>query len=149
MSALRIILVLAFVSSVSMSALVNGPAAARFGAASSLEPVAAAPGDAGADLIGRRAPEWSFERWIGAAPLSLAGLRGKVVLLRWWTDGCPYCAATLPALERLREQRAHADPPVRRTLREASARAVHDPGSDAGARSGCGRELPRETRRSE
>src|SRR5207237_1204812 len=31
-------------------------------------------------------------------------VRGKVVLLRWWTEGCPLCATTLPALEKLRAE---------------------------------------------
>jgi len=55
----------------------------------------------GADLIGHPAPAWSFDRWVRGGPLSLASLRGKVVLVRWWTDGCPYCATTLPVLEQL------------------------------------------------
>ena len=62
----------------------------------------ASPSAPGAELIGRPAPAWSFERWIRTAPLSLDALRGKVVLIRWWTDGCHYCAATLPGLEALR-----------------------------------------------
>ncbi len=62
-------------------------------------PTSPAPG---AERVGRPAPEWSFDRWIRTPPLSLAGLRGKVVLVRWWTDGCHYCAATLPGLETLR-----------------------------------------------
>ena len=62
--------------------------------------------DSGAELVGRPAPAWSFTRWIGS-PRTLAGLRGKVVLLRWWTEGCHFCATTLPELEALR--RAHAD----------------------------------------
>ena len=77
------------------------------GAALSL--LAAAPTSArepGATLIGRPAPAWSFERWIRTAPLSLESLRGRVVLVRWWTDGCHYCAATLPAIEALRERHA-------------------------------------------
>ena len=61
--------------------------------------------DSGADMLDAPAPEWSFTRWIGP-PLLLARLRGRVVLLRWWTEGCQYCAATLPELERLRRQRA-------------------------------------------
>jgi thiol-disulfide isomerase/thioredoxin len=61
----------------------------------------------GAEMIGRRAPAWSFERWIRSPALTPQDLRGKVVLLRWWTDGCDYCAATLPGLEALR--RRHAD----------------------------------------
>ena len=62
--------------------------------------------ESGAELLGQPAPPWTFTRWIGP-PLSLEGLRGKVVLLRWWTEGCHFCAATLPELEALR--RAHAD----------------------------------------
>ena len=56
--------------------------------------------------VGEPAPAWSFERWTRGGPLSLEALRGKVVLVRWWTDGCHYCAATLPALETLRERHA-------------------------------------------
>lgn len=62
--------------------------------------------DSGAELLGQPAPPWTFTRWIGP-PLSLESLRGKVVLLRWWTEGCHFCAATLPELEALR--RAHAE----------------------------------------
>ena len=61
---------------------------------------------AGAEMIGRPAPAWSFERWIRTPPLSLESLRGRVVLVRWWTDGCHYCANTLPGLEALRERYA-------------------------------------------
>jgi peroxiredoxin len=60
----------------------------------------------GIDLIGRPAPAWSFDRWIASPSQSLADLRGKVVLLRWWTEDCSYCAATLPGLERLRARDA-------------------------------------------
>jgi len=59
--------------------------------------------DDGAELVGRRAPPWSFERWARGPARSLDDLRGKVVLVRWWTDGCMYCAATLPVIERLRK----------------------------------------------
>lgn len=61
--------------------------------------------DAGAALIGTPAPPLSFDRWVGSR--RPPDLRGKVVLVRWWTDGCPYCAATLPALEALRAR--HGD----------------------------------------
>jgi peroxiredoxin len=36
--------------------------------------------------------------WIGSEPLELSDLRGRVVLVRWWTEGCPFCAASAPAL---------------------------------------------------
>ena len=58
----------------------------------------------GAEMVGRRAPAWSFERWIRSPALTPQDLRGKVVLLRWWTDGCDYCTATLPGLEALRNR---------------------------------------------
>ena len=50
-------------------------------------------------LIGQPAPAWNLEQWINSKPLRLEDLRGKVVLVRWWTaPECPYCAATAPAL---------------------------------------------------
>lgn len=51
-----------------------------------------------ASLIGTMPPEWHAERWMSSPPLTLASLRGSVVLVRWWTAGCPYCSATAPAL---------------------------------------------------
>ena len=40
-----------------------------------------------ARLIGRPAPEINNEVWINSPPLRLAELRGKVVLLEFWTYG--------------------------------------------------------------
>ena len=58
----------------------------------------------GSELIGTKPPEWDIREWIGSAPVSLASLRGKVVLVRWFAGaGCPYCAATAPALNRLHQ----------------------------------------------
>jgi peroxiredoxin len=67
--------------------------------AESLEP------DSGSEMLGTPAPDWTFTRWIGS-PRTLASLRGKVVLLRWWTEDCRYCAATLPGLDALRRRYA-------------------------------------------
>lgn len=58
----------------------------------------------GAEMIGRPAPPLSFDRWVRGGPLTADRLRGKVVLLRWWTEGCSLCATTLPALEKLRAE---------------------------------------------
>jgi thiol-disulfide isomerase/thioredoxin len=59
---------------------------------------------AGVELLGNPAPDWTFDRWVRGGPLTLPGLRGKVVLVRWWTDGCHYCRTTLPVLEGLRRE---------------------------------------------
>ena len=63
--------------------------------------------DSGAELIGKPAPEWTFTRWVRGPRRTLSDLRGKLVLVRWWTDGCHFCRATLPEIERLR--REHRD----------------------------------------
>ncbi len=52
----------------------------------------------GEELLGRRAPEWNAVDWLQSEPLRLADLRGRVVLIRWWTDTCPMCARSAPAL---------------------------------------------------
>jgi hypothetical protein len=36
---------------------------------------------------GDAAPEITGDRWINSAPLSMAGLRGRVVLVEFWTFG--------------------------------------------------------------
>lgn len=63
----------------------------------------------GAELIGTRAPEFEVDAWIVdgkaiAQPITLASLRGRVVLVRLWTDTCPFCTATAPALVQLDDE---------------------------------------------
>jgi len=58
----------------------------------------------GNDLIGANAPGFEFDQWLNSKPMAITDLRGKVVLLRWWTDTCPLCASTSPALRKLHEQ---------------------------------------------
>jgi thiol-disulfide isomerase/thioredoxin len=61
--------------------------------------VYSAPVEAGSDLIGRRFEKWNVGEWINSKSLTLSSLRGKVVLIRWWTaPGCPFCEASIPAL---------------------------------------------------
>jgi cytochrome c biogenesis protein CcdA/thiol-disulfide isomerase/thioredoxin len=52
-----------------------------------LEDLGAAPGFRGIDT------------WLNSKPLTLAGLRGKVVLVDFWTYSCINCLRTLPHLE--------------------------------------------------
>lgn len=64
--------------------------------------VRAAPG--GDDVVGQKMPPLAFDRWLntdGNRPLDPAG---KVTLYRWWTNGCPHCEKTLPAVEALRRK---------------------------------------------
>ena len=61
--------------------------------------------DSGAELLGRPAPDWAFTRWVRGPQHVLADDRGKVVLVRWWTEGCHFCKTTLPVIEGL--GRAH------------------------------------------
>lgn len=58
----------------------------------------------GHELVGKPAPALQLSRWINSPPVDMAGLKGKVVLLRWWTDTCELCAATAPALRKLQQQ---------------------------------------------
>ena len=59
----------------------------------------AADGD---DLLGTKPPEWTAKEWLNSKPLTLAELRGKVVLVRWWTGPeCPYCAKSADTLNGL------------------------------------------------
>lgn len=59
----------------------------------------------GRDLVGTKAREWVVgPEWAGSKPLRLADLRGRVVMVRFWTDTCPFCAASLPAMQTLAEE---------------------------------------------
>ncbi|NTU79270.1 MAG: redoxin domain-containing protein [Chloroflexales bacterium] len=50
---------------------------------------------------GAAAPELvGVTHWLNSAPLTLASLRGEVVLVHFWTFACSNCQATLPALTR-------------------------------------------------
>jgi peroxiredoxin len=55
----------------------------------------------GVDLVGSAARPWQLREWDGSEPLRLEELKGRVVVLRFWTNTCPYCARSLPALQAL------------------------------------------------
>ena len=56
----------------------------------------------GAELIDTPTLRWSIPEWIGARPVAWSDLRGKVILVRWFTSSeCPHCHATAPALNKL------------------------------------------------
>ena len=58
----------------------------------------------GQDLVGTPFPKLQFERWLNTPGNREPEKAATVTLYRWWTDTCPYCAATLPAIEKLREK---------------------------------------------
>ena len=53
-------------------------------------------------ILGRPAPEWGPHRWVQGGPLTVAGLRGHVVLVRFFmSPECPLCRGTAPSLNEL------------------------------------------------
>ena len=47
-----------------------------------------------------KAPEFAgIERWLNSQPLTMEGLRGKVVLVDFWTYSCINCINTLPYIK--------------------------------------------------
>lgn len=56
-------------------------------------------------LIGTPAPDWTASHWLNSRPLRLEDLRGRLVLVRWWTaPGCRYCKSTAPALDEFHDR---------------------------------------------
>src|SRR5262249_46686213 len=50
----------------------------------------------------RAAPNFvGISNWLNSGPLSITDLRGKVVLVDFWTYGCINCTRTLPHVTRL------------------------------------------------
>jgi peroxiredoxin len=87
----------------SLATAIAGAAVARLPPTNQALAATAAPG-AGTELIGTTPPPWSLGDWMGSSPLTLGKLRGKVVLVRWFTDtSCPYCSLTAPALNQLHQ----------------------------------------------
>ncbi len=51
---------------------------------------------------GSKAPEFKgLSNWFNSEPLSMSALRGKVVLVDFWTYGCINCVNTLPYVTQL------------------------------------------------
>ncbi|HEY3596265.1 MAG TPA: cytochrome c biogenesis protein DipZ [Paraburkholderia sp.] len=74
--------------------------AAPAAAASGLAMQAAAPGGAAAlPVEGMLPPLDGAVQWLNSPPLTAAGLRGKVVLVDFWTYSCINCLRTLPYVE--------------------------------------------------
>jgi thiol-disulfide isomerase/thioredoxin len=53
------------------------------------------------------APELAgLDPWVNSAPLTMEGLRGRVVLVNFWTFGCHNCRNTLPKVKSWHERYA-------------------------------------------
>jgi thiol-disulfide isomerase/thioredoxin len=84
-------------------------------------------------LVGRPAPPLPALRWLDGQPRDQAWLAGKVVVIRSFTSGCPFCESTLPALDRIQRDFAarglvvlgvyHPKPPRPVTDAEAAGHA--------------------------
>jgi len=59
-----------------------------------------------ASWIGKPAPPVDAIAWINSKPLSIEKLRGKVVLIDFWTYSCINCQRTLPFLKKMHEKYA-------------------------------------------
>lgn len=54
---------------------------------------------------GKEAAEFAgLENWLNSGPLEMAALRGKLVLVDFWTFGCSNCISTLPSLTAWHEE---------------------------------------------
>lgn len=59
------------------------------------------PNALGIPEVGKKSPEFvGITNWINSPPLSLMQLKGKVVLVDFWTYSCINCLRTLPYLEK-------------------------------------------------
>jgi cytochrome c biogenesis protein CcdA/thiol-disulfide isomerase/thioredoxin len=59
----------------------------------------AAPAPSGLDDLGLAPDFTGTQRWFNSPPLTMAALRGRVVLIDFWTYTCINCLRTLPYLE--------------------------------------------------
>jgi len=57
----------------------------------------------GQDLVGTQMPKLAFDRWLSGKDAEQSKESG-VTLYRWWTNTCPFCEASLPAVEKLRKK---------------------------------------------
>ena len=73
-------------------------------------PIASAPiktlptSRGGQDRVGMRFPKLDFDSELRARTDDSDPKQVKATLYRWWTNTCPYCEASLPAIEKLRQE---------------------------------------------
>lgn len=58
------------------------------------------------DKVGTRAPEFSGLTWVNSAPITLASLKGKTVLLHFWEGDCANCREHIDSIRQLQKEYA-------------------------------------------
>jgi thiol-disulfide isomerase/thioredoxin len=48
--------------------------------------------------VGMKAPDIASQTWLNSTPLHLADLKGKVVMVEFWTFGCYNCRNVEPSV---------------------------------------------------
>ena len=86
------------------------------------------------DTIGTNASIPKFDRWITPDDLQRQPADPAVTLYRWWTDACPYCRASLPAVEILRREYGSRGLRIVGVYHPKPPRAVEDDAVRAAAR---------------
>jgi thiol-disulfide isomerase/thioredoxin len=96
-------------------------------------PIDRGPEAAARSLLGTLAPPFPSLPWVDGQRRDSGTFAGKVVVIRNFTDGCPFCVTTLPALEQIhRDYRKrglqvlgvyHPKPPRAVSLAEARGHA--------------------------
>lgn len=59
------------------------------------------------NLIGKKAPALEFLHWFNSRPLTAADLRGRVLLLDFWSTSCQPCIRNIPNVARIEERLGH------------------------------------------
>lgn len=91
-----------FLLSIGLSLLMQQPSAQS---AAQDDPAAIlGPSNLGSEWIGKPAPSLSGVVWQDGRNHPIRESKGKVVLLRWWTNTCPYCCNSAPALRQLAKE---------------------------------------------
>ena len=73
-------------------------------------PIASAPiktlpkSRGGQDRVGKRFPKLDFDSQLRADAEPGDPKEVRATLYRWWTNACPYCESSLPAIEKLRQE---------------------------------------------
>jgi thiol-disulfide isomerase/thioredoxin len=93
-------------------------------------------------LIGTTPPEWTFSDWVGSPPLTLRQLRGRVVVVRFWTRGCEFCDKSMPALQQLATELRSQPVTIIGAFHSKPANAVTDMSAAAKTAKGWGVTFP-------